>query len=127
MALPHWSTDPDGNDWKRDFVDPHDLNLQNETARRKERALAVAADLAAGMRAKDVAAKYGMSGPYVSKLIRQSGIGPRQLTRKKFTEIAEAYRAGAPISDICAQFGVKRRSIWTAVKANGVPLRKGKS
>lgn len=101
------------------------LNLQDEIDRRKQRALAVAADLEAGMSAKAVAAKYGMSAPYVSKLIRQSGIGPRQLNRKKHGEIAEAYRAGSPISEICKQFGVKRRTVWTAVKACGVPLRKG--
>jgi len=102
-----------------------DLNLQSEIERRKQRALAVVADLEAGMKAKDAAAKYGMSAPYISKLIRQSGIGPRQLTAKKFGEIAEAYRAGAPIREICERFSVSRRSVWTAVERHGVPLRKG--
>lgn len=101
------------------------LNLQDEIERRKQRALVVAADLEAGMSAKAVAAKYGMSAPYVSKLIRQCGVGPRQLNRKKHTDIAEAYRSGAPIREICERFGVKRRTVWTAVKACGVPLRKG--
>lgn len=101
------------------------LKLTDELARRRQRALAVEADLRAGMRAKDVAARYGMSAPYIFKLIRQCGVGPRQLARQKFEQIAEAYRAGAPIKEICSQFGVSRRSVWTAVERHGVPLRRG--
>jgi len=124
--LPHWTSNPDGGDERRDPAEPPTgLNLQDEMARRKQRALAVEADLASGMKAKDVAAKYGMSGPYVSKLVRQCGVGPRQLNRKKHVEVAEAYRAGVPIGEICERFDVKRRTVWTAVKACGVPLRKG--
>lgn len=101
------------------------LKLTDEVARRRQRALAVEADLRAGMKAKDVAAKYGMSAPYVSKLIRQCNVGPRQLARQKFEQIAEAYRAGTSIKEICSQFGVSRRSVWTAVERHGVPLRRG--
>lgn len=77
-----------------------DLNLRTEVQRRADRALAVAADLANGMKAEDVAQKYGMSGPYVSKLIRQCGIGPRQLNRQKHAAVAADYKAGHSIPAI---------------------------
>ena len=81
--------------------------------------------LAAGSSAKDVADTFDMSPAYVSKLIRQSGVGPRQLARAKFDQIAEDYAKGDAIEVIMLRHNVGRRSVWNAVKRAGVPLRRG--
>jgi hypothetical protein len=99
-----------------------------EDARRTVRAFwfSVRDELAKGTPAKDVAAMFGISPAYVSRIATEAGVGPRQVSRKRAEEVAADYRAGVPVLDIMKKYNISRRTVWTLVKRVGVPLRRGK-
>ncbi|WP_437770360.1 hypothetical protein [Arthrobacter sp. KNU40] len=90
-----------------------------------EQAAALADDYQAGMRVKELAAKYGISRETVSKHLRRRAITPRKvgLDEQQIKEAARLYEQGDSLATIGKRMGVTAHTVRSRLVEAGVRMR----
>ncbi|GAA5197170.1 hypothetical protein GCM10023346_31290 [Arthrobacter gyeryongensis] len=90
-----------------------------------EQTKALAEDYRAGMRVKELAAKYGISRETISKHLRRHGIAPRKvgLDAQQIKEAVRLYEQGDSLATIGKRMGVTAHTVRSRLIEAGVKMR----
>ncbi|WP_437770358.1 hypothetical protein [Arthrobacter sp. KNU40] len=90
-----------------------------------EQATALADDYQAGIRVKELAAKYGISRETVSKHLRRRAITPRKvgLDAQQIKEAVRLYEQGDSLATIGTRMGVTAHTVRSRLLEVGVRMR----
>lgn len=96
------------------------------TDERARRDAAIIAEYERGDPVAEIATRYGVDGPAVSRIAHAAGYGRRltgQAREQRDQEIARLFRGGASWKEIAAELGVTQIVIKNALAAQNVPMR----
>jgi|SRR5215471_2152112 len=103
------------------------LSLDRERERRILRTLAIIKEYRDGFKMREIAEKYDIGVPTVAKYIKQAGLNRNQKLAEKAPYVVAMYKEGVPLKVICRAHTIDRKSVWSIVKKEGIPLRKNKN